>query len=92
MVCAQASKVMAVAIHSPSENESLDDHFHQDVLRAMGLGDTLVESLKMDINIVFQGSICTSEERIESRKMILEAKRKLIKGRFLCLNLSILLS
>ena len=51
---------------------------HQEVLRAMDLGTILSEALVMDYNLAFMGSICTDAERVESRRMILEAQKALV--------------
>jgi len=52
--------------------------YHQDILRSMDLQTTLTEALRMDYNISFKGSICTSEQRIESRNYLIDAQRALI--------------
>jgi hypothetical protein len=57
--------------------------FHQDVLRSMNVQTTLVEALNIDYNLSFKGSICSSEDKIESRRMLVHVQSKLVET--LCL-------
>lgn len=52
---------------------------HQDVLRAMNLQLSLTESLKVDYNISFKGSICSPKHKVESRQMLVDVVRRLIE-------------
>jgi hypothetical protein len=57
--------------------------FHQNVLRSMNAQTTLVEALNIDYNLSFKGSICSSEDKIESRRMLVHVQSKLVET--LCL-------
>ena len=53
--------------------------FHQDILRSMNLQATLVEALNMDYNLSFKGSICSSDDKVKSREMLVHVQRKLVE-------------
>jgi hypothetical protein len=52
---------------------------HQNVLRAMNLQLSLTECLKIDYNISFKGSICSAEDKVESRRMLVATVRRLVE-------------
>jgi hypothetical protein len=54
-------------------------HEHQDVLRAMNLQLALTKALAIDYNLVFKGSICSPEDKIESRNIHIGVMRKVIE-------------
>ena len=62
-----------------SLKDVLPNKLHQDVLRAMNLQLSLTESLKVDYNISFKGSICSPKDKIESRRMLVDVVRRLIE-------------
>jgi hypothetical protein len=49
------------------------------MLRSLNLQDILAEALNMDYNLAFKGSICTLEQKIESRNMIMSSQRSLFE-------------
>jgi hypothetical protein len=51
----------------------------QDILRSMDLQTSLIDSLRMNYNISFKGSICPPEDKIKSRDLLVNAQRKLIE-------------
>jgi len=55
--------------------ESPNPH-HQGILRAMNMHSTLLEVLTIDYNLAFKGSICTSEEKLQSREILVTTLRK----------------
>jgi hypothetical protein len=61
------------------EIEDRPQRFHQDMLRALNLQDILAEALNMDYNLAFKGSICTPEQKVDSRNTILSSQRCLFE-------------
>jgi hypothetical protein len=59
--------------------EGLPVPFHQDVLRAMNVQNTLLAALAIDYNISFMGSICSNEDKVKSREMLVHVQRKLVE-------------
>ena len=55
------------------------EKLHQDVARSLNLHITLIEGLKIDYNLSFHGTICSSEEKFQSRALLLESQRLLVK-------------
>jgi hypothetical protein len=79
------------ALHASSNDQDDDEQvgfnmpypFHQDVLRSMNLQTSLVESLNIDYNLSFKGSICSSDDKINSRNYLIDVQYLLIQS--LCL-------
>jgi hypothetical protein len=52
---------------------------HQDILRAMNLQLPLVTAIGLDYNISFRGSVCSFEEMVRSRSLIVSAVRRMVE-------------
>lgn len=65
--------------YTDENNEGMPYTFHQNVLRSSSTHVTLIEALNIDYNISFKGSICSSDEKIESRRILVEVQSMLIK-------------
>jgi hypothetical protein len=59
-------------------DDAISAHVRQDMLRSMGLQSSLLDCLKMDYNISFKGSICSVEDKLKSRELLITAQRRLI--------------
>jgi hypothetical protein len=58
--------------------KEMDVMFRQDILRSMGLQTSLIDALRIDYNISFKGSICSPQDKIKSRNLLINAQRRLI--------------
>ena len=64
---------------SDDNDERAVEKLHQDVARSLNLHVALIEGLKIDYNLSFHGSICSSEEKMQSRALLVESQRELVK-------------
>lgn len=55
---------------------SIPTEIHQNITRSLNLQATLVEALLIDYNLSFKGSICSGEEKVQSRKYLVEVQRR----------------
>jgi hypothetical protein len=76
----KGNQVNVVDKYAQMEAEGIPFDFHQDVLRSLNTQTTLIEALNIDYNLSFKGSICSSEEKIESRRILVEVQSMLIKS------------
>ena len=51
----------------------------QDILRAANVETILFAALDIDYNLAFKGSICSNEDRVTSRRMIVRVQRALFR-------------
>jgi hypothetical protein len=58
---------------------SMPTEVHQDITRSLNLQATLVEALMIDYNLSFKGSICSSEEKVQSRVYLVEVQRRFME-------------
>lgn len=54
------------------------NRLHQDILRSLSLHTTLIDALYIDYNYSFINCICSPEDKIESRRMLVHAQSELI--------------
>eukprot|EP00615_Pteridomonas_danica_P011890 CAMPEP_0114363634 /NCGR_PEP_ID=MMETSP0101-20121206/26762_1 /TAXON_ID=38822 ORGANISM="Pteridomonas danica, Strain PT" /NCGR_SAMPLE_ID=MMETSP0101 /ASSEMBLY_ACC=CAM_ASM_000211 /LENGTH=1145 /DNA_ID=CAMNT_0001510471 /DNA_START=4503 /DNA_END=7937 /DNA_ORIENTATION=+ len=52
---------------------------HQDVLRAMNLQLALTMALAIDYNLAFKGSICSPQDKIQSRNIHIDVLRRVVE-------------
>jgi hypothetical protein len=60
-------------------DESKPTKIHQDIARSLNLQTTLIEALMIDYNLSFKGSICSGDQKIQSRKYLVEIQRRFIE-------------
>jgi hypothetical protein len=53
-------------------------YVRQDTLRAMNLQQSLFEGLDIDVNLTFRGSISSVEEKIKSRKLLVDTQKSIV--------------
>jgi hypothetical protein len=66
-------------IGQDADQEPLPTHYHQDILRAMNLQSSLFQALRVDYNVSFKGSICSTEDKVESRHMLVESVKRVVR-------------
>jgi len=54
--------------------------FHQDVLRSANVQEALIAGLRINYNLSFMGSICTSEDKVKSRALLVATMRQVVNA------------
>eukprot|EP00615_Pteridomonas_danica_P005853 CAMPEP_0114339576 /NCGR_PEP_ID=MMETSP0101-20121206/7817_1 /TAXON_ID=38822 ORGANISM="Pteridomonas danica, Strain PT" /NCGR_SAMPLE_ID=MMETSP0101 /ASSEMBLY_ACC=CAM_ASM_000211 /LENGTH=2941 /DNA_ID=CAMNT_0001472581 /DNA_START=113 /DNA_END=8938 /DNA_ORIENTATION=+ len=61
------------------DDEMQPTTIHQDIARSLNLQTTLVEALIIDYNLSFKGSICSGEEKVQSRKYLVDVQKRFME-------------